>query len=542
MTGADAPARPWRALRLAGVVAVVGLAAGVVVAAARRLGDFDLGWHLALGRAVVARHRLPFIDDFSFTFRGHRAADEFAADTLLYLVARLGDGVGLQLLCLGCVALLAWLLVARARPAPWPLGAAFAALGLMAASPWFVVRPALFSFPLLAAFALVIDRHRRTGRGLGWLVPLQLAWSNLHGFAALGAPLALGYAGYVALCRLARGRAGALFPVAEGAELPLVAGVAAATVAVSFVSPFGAALYTNALEVGGLRTLVTEWAPTTVAFVARHELPLAVLGLLAVAGLAAARPSAFDVGLALLAFVLASRAVRLVPLAAILLAPLGARTLAAALARARLAPLFVAVVGLATAPAVAATPGLRYGRGFDDANLPEAAVRFLAAARPAGAAWNFLPFGGWLTWRLYPDVRVLVDGRTARLYPIPFVERYARAEHDPGAFARFVADYDLQWAIVRARPGERWSEPIARDRRWVLVWLDDCAAVYVRADGPNRALAARGYWQLRHLTRPPDGPVPPSLLPALRHDAALAVAQDPSSARAQALARAAGLQ
>ena len=539
MTAPDAT--PRRALDWAGRLALVGLGAAVLAAAAHRLGDFDLPWHLALGRAAVAHRALPFADDFSFTLRGRRAPDEFLADTILYVCARAGGAVGLQLLALGCVALLGWLLVRRAQPAPRPIALAFAALGLVAAGPWLVVRPALFSFPALAGMLAVIDRHRRTRRGLGWLVPLQLVWSNLHGFAALGAPLALGYAGYVALCRLARGRAGRLLPADEGGDVGLVAGVALATLAASLASPFGAALYSNAVEVGGLHALVTEWAPTTPGFLFRFELPLLLLALLALAGLAAARAAAFDLGLALLAFALAGSAVRLVPLAAIVLAPLAARTLAPQLLRARGAPLLVAVMGLLAAPALVAAPGLRAGVGWDTANLPEGAVRFVAAARPTGAPWNFLPFGGWMTWRLYPETRVFIDGRTARLYPIPFVARYARAEHDPAAFAALAAQYDLQWAVVRARPGERFSEPIARDRRWVMVYLDDCAAVYVRADGPNRALAARGYTLLRHLTRPPEGPVAPALLPALRHDAALALAQDPSSLRARALAAAAGL-
>ncbi|MCA1662786.1 MAG: hypothetical protein LC659_00665, partial [Myxococcales bacterium] len=146
-----------------------------------------------------------------------------------------------------------------------------------------------------------------------------------------------------------------------------------------------------------------------------------------------------------------------------------------------------------------------------------------------------------IAWRLAPDVRVFIDGRTGRLYSVDFLERYFAAEHDARLFAAFVAKYDLQWAIVRARPGERFGEPIVRDPKWTMVYLDDCAAVYVRNDGPNRALAEHGYTLLRHLTQPPRGPVASNLQEALRHDAALAVAQDPSSARARALAAAAGL-
>ena len=136
-------------------------------------------------------------------------------------------------------------------------------------------------------------------------------------------------------------------------------------------------------------------------------------------------------------------------------------------------------------------------------------------------------------------MRVFIDGRTIKLYPFAFAERYNAAEHDAAAFGAVAAEYDIQWAVVRARPGERFSEPIARDRRFVMVYLDDCAAVYVRRDGVNAELAARGYKLLRHLTAPPTEPVPPAFRAALIHDATLAVTQDPRSLRARALAAAA---
>jgi len=231
----------------------------------------------------------------------------------------------------------------------------------------------------------------------------------------------------------------------------------------------------------------------------------------------------------------------MIALGAILAAPLAARRLAPALERARGAPILIALCGLLCAPVIASTPDTRFGRGYDRVNLPEGAAQWIAANRPSGNEWNFLPFGGWIAWRLAPEVRVFIDGRTGRLYSVDFLERYFAAEHDARLFADFVAQYDLQWAIVRARPGELFGEPIARDPKWTMVYLDDCAAVYVRKDGPNRALAERGYTLLRHLTQPPRGPVASNLQEALRHDAALAVAQDPSSRRARALAVAAGL-
>lgn len=533
---------PARALDRVGFVALLGLLAAVLLAAARQLGDFDLPWHLSLGRAAVTHLALPYTDDFSYTFAGQRAPDEFLADSLLYLAVRAAGPVGLQLLSLACVGLLGWLLVLRARPAP--LALPFAALTLWAASPWLVVRPALFSFVALAALLFLLDRHRVTGRGLIWLVPLELVWANLHPFATLGAPLVFAYAGYVALCNLGGERFPRWLPATEGHRPGRVMALAGATFAVSFLSPFGARLYTASWamagsSLAGVRALITEWTPTTLSFLWRYDPAALLLGLLCLVGLVSSRrATAWDLGLLALGILLSARAVRLLPLGALFAGPLAARHLSALAGRAQ--RLLAVVISLAAPLAIAATPGARLGFGFDEANLPVGATRFLASHRPAGAVWNFLPFGGWLTWRLYPEVRVFIDGRTAHLYSPRFTEEAARAEHDPATFARLSERYDFQWAVVRARPGERFSTPIARDRRWTMIYLDDCAAIYVRADGPNRSLAQEGYQELRHIF--PSGRLAPPLPAAWRHDAALALQQAPHSLRARTLAAAAGLR
>src|SRR5262245_66519383 len=107
-------------------MALIGLLAAVALIAARKLGDFDLPWHLALGRALVRDQRLPIVDDFSFTARGQPAPEELLADVLLYLAWCAGGTLGLQASGALLVALLAWLIARRAghhTPAPvaWAL-------------------------------------------------------------------------------------------------------------------------------------------------------------------------------------------------------------------------------------------------------------------------------------------------------------------------------------------------------------------------------------------------------------------------------------
>ena len=60
----------------------------------------------------------------------------------------------------------------------------------------------------------------------------------------------------------------------------------------------------------------------------------------------------------------------------------------------------------------------------------------------------------------------------------------------------------MQYAVMSARDSDSFGIPLARSRDWALVHLDDVAAVYVRRQGPNAALAGAGYQMFRHLNNP----------------------------------------
>jgi tetratricopeptide (TPR) repeat protein len=50
----------------------------------------------------------------------------------------------------------------------------------------FLIRPEMASFPLLAAVQLVLADGRRNPKRLRWLVPLMIAWANMHALFILG--------------------------------------------------------------------------------------------------------------------------------------------------------------------------------------------------------------------------------------------------------------------------------------------------------------------------------------------------------------------
>src|SRR5262249_52482965 len=133
------------------------------------------------------------------------------------------------------------------------------------------------------------------------------------------------------------------------------------------------------------------------------------------------RPSGFECAVLASALVLALARVRLIPIFAVTAAPVVARRLWPALGGARALPALVGAMGLAAPVPVALAPGAPLGGGWDRANLPWAALEFLAGHRPHGPVFNFLPFGGALALRQLP---VFIDGRTVRLYPVEFVAAY----------------------------------------------------------------------------------------------------------------------
>jgi hypothetical protein len=223
-------------------------------------------------------------------------------------------------------------------------------------------------------------------------------------------------------------------------------------------------------------------------------------------------------------------------------APIIARRLRGSLAAWRSLPWVAALAGLMAPVGVEAHAASPLGCGFDPRWIPISACDFVERAAPQGPVWNDLALGGYLIWRFGPDRKVFIDGRTAYLYPLEFLDETLRAQKDPAAFERLDERWGFQWALVDARPSLGFATVLADDPRWAMLYVDDRAAVYARAAGPNAPLARSGYRLLRHTTtfRELIEGKPP--LDALAADVALALSQAPRSSRAHVWAAALAFQ
>lgn len=526
----------------------LGVLALAAVQGAKRLADFDLPWHLALGRFVLETRSIPKVDPLAFTHRpiGYM---EFAADVLLHAMYRAGGPLALQLLGALCLIAVVLVYLRRTREAG-PIALVVLSVLVVGIGSWFLVRPATVSFLFLTLFALALERHREAPdaswprRLLIATVPLTMLWANAHGFVVLGVALLVGYAAYRTACRLAAGRSLALFPPRDAVHLGLPWGVAVGSAVASGANLAGFRLWTGPMRASGDFGRIAEWRPPDWSTLAAHEPGFVVLlGLGALAVVfgrepgGSRLPNAFDLGLWLFAVVLGHSAFRMLPIAALLVAPLVARRLGAVTqSTPRLRWLAAATVPL-VAPVFALSMPTSVGVGFEPRHFPERAVQWVEDRAPGGSMWNFLPFGGYLSLRLHPRHLVLVDGRSGWVHDPALLVRYHASEHESAAFDALATELGIQWAVTRAAEGERFGEPLAASKDWSLVFLDDVAAIYVRRDGPNRELGEQGYRVLRHLVDPSAvlaaAARGTAAADALAHDGKLAVEQAPQSPRAQ---------
>jgi hypothetical protein len=507
----------------------------------RRLGDFDLHWHLASGRQIALEHSVPRIDDLTYTHPRIRYT-EFLSDLGLYAIMRAAGPTGLQLLG-GLLALgIGALIFVRARRAG-PVAMIATAFALVTMAPWVIVRPATLSFLFFGLVVLLIDNHRR-GIGRPWqlalIVPVQLAWCNMHQGATLGVALVIGYLAYRVIARFARGRWPRFLPASDGRDLPRVLLVAALATLATGMNTAGFQYLTGLQYAEPMHVLATEWSYVSLQFALREPLWLlfvasALLALVFGFGPDGKRawPDLFDVGLTIAALLI-SFYQRFIPITAVALSPIIAHRIGPAISR---SPLFRALglaIPLATAPLTLLRFHKEVGAGFYWPHFPRAAIDFVRGTHPAGPMWNFSPFGGYIEWAAYPAYRTFVDGRILNM---AIARRAYRGEFESAAFAELAEQFGMQWAICRAAEGEAFCLPIANRADWTMVFWDDVSAVYVDRRGPNASIASGGYRVFRHtasfeqtLWHAVAGA--DDELAAIAHDGYLALAQAPQSPRA----------
>lgn len=494
----DRTARLWR-------IAVAALASIFLIGLfSTGIADTDFWWHLRTGQYIVQKHALPVADPFAYTtalsapaYRGEEVVRHFnlthewlsqAAMYLVYAAGGLPAIIFTRALLLTALCGLTGFLSGRATR-NWYVGIAAAFATASVAIEFTADRPAIVSFLCVALFVTALELRR----WLWALPPLALLWANSHGAFFLGWIVLLAYC--VETLPLPW-RVKSDRPNSRRLWL-----VTVCSIAVSGINPNGFRVVSTLVSYrrSAMTANLVEWHPPSLW----------------------GPPYGFDILLYAAATVLIVRVLRRgamrdapMPRPAhwILFAAFAAASLLAfrnILLVGFFAPILIAAyfpyclrmpraVEWAAAPLVGAIllagaiQGSLFRFGVAQWIIPEGAADYVRANGLTGALFNTYEQGGYLIWKLWPQERVFIDGRSLsesvyRDYQQILFNKGSYADQVAGPRAQLLDRYGVQLVVMNALDqvsGALYPLALAlanpNNADWQLVYEDERSVVFRR--------------------------------------------------------------
>ena len=473
---------------------------------------FDFWWNAASGRWMAEHGRFLADDVLVYSpVRRPYSNPQWGAQLLFYGLFSVAPGL-LLLARVAIVTATYGLLYAICyrRTRSWGWAAVATLVAYISGFTNYGMRPQLFAFLPFVVFLWLLERKSDHPRALWWLTPIMIVWVNVHGSYFLGWGLLGLYSLGTLLTRLgdAAGQTWLRRQWARRELLPLTVAALAA-----FVNPYGLGIVRYFFIATGdatARSLNIEWQPPTlyngtgILFFANvglffalllaarravgwiEGLLLAVFGLLALLSLRNCLwwnwVTAPGVALSGAALVARGRAWLPTGSPADVLTAAGAGTAAPPPAR----PLgdipilnwgitaFLIGVGLAVAP-IWKTPAAALAP-----TTPTAVAHWLAGRPPHGPLFNYMEWGGYLEWTLFPSRQLFIDGRFEAREPQVWDDYLAISRGAPDWQAR-LDKYGVQTLVLNRSFDSALIPLVSASPHWSQVYpaqpADDPAAV-----------------------------------------------------------------
>ena len=506
------------------IILLAAMTGGIL--APRMLGDASIGWHIRNGELILHSHSITRTDPFS-TMSG----EAWYAWEWLYDVAIAGahhwfalNGVVLvtAVIIAGTFALT--LRLSLRRGADLPVTAVLLALSLGASMIHLFARPHVLSWLLTIVWFQLLDSSERGDESVGnrrlwWLPVLMLVWANLHGgFVAGFVLLGLYLASY--LFRYFRCKQEEIHRD-MGRRLRKLGIVTAVTLATSLINPYGYRLHVHIYRYLSSRWLmnhIDEFLSPNFHGVAEQCFVLILL--ITIAALALGRkPPLSQVLVLLFATYSGLYAARSLPVSSLLLtlvvAPLLTQALRDAPTNYRLAsglraflsrwegfgsrmamlelnlrghawPLVALVLGLLLCahPRRLGTYQFKdtqcINARFDGKRFPVQAAEIIAQRGIHEPIFSLDSWGGYLIYRLYPQIRVFVDDRHD-LYGEEFLKDYLKAVRLTPDWDSFLNTKRVNWVLVPAESS--LANMLLQTSQWTVIYRDETGVLLERKAG-----------------------------------------------------------
>lgn len=449
--------------------------------------DTDVWFHMKAGLLMAETWRFIYKDMFSYTAAGREwLYHEWLFGVISYYTYSV---FGMNGLILGKAAVLTVTFFAvykcmRIRGVNPYIAFFVLFIAVLAARFRFMERPHIFKFLFVAIFIYLLDLYRLKDKNRLWLLPiLQVLWTNIHGSFILGPAITAIYLISEAISGKKRGIKG--FAV-----------ILALTSLATLINPYGFKLLGFSLGFGEKQVLVAimEWTPTGLTDL------YGAFGFLFITGVVSfflkfRKMETADALIFTLFAYLSFKAIRFTAIFSIATAPIIAGNISYLVSELKLSAfrkltaglLSVAVILLFGVHEFRRNPNLVFGLGPADV-FPERAGDFLDRVRIKGNMYNSYVFGGYLIWRYYPERKVFFDGR-AELYDKEFQNAFITGI-SINKWQEAVIMNNISYAVI-AYPGEGLALLISSDPKWVLIYWDNVARVYVRDTLQNQEIINR---------------------------------------------------
>jgi hypothetical protein len=485
----------------------------------RLLGDAGIGWHIRTGQQILSTHGVPRVDPFSSTMGGKTwYAWEWLYDVLVGWLESVAGLNGVTWFTAVVIAgVFGWMFRLLIRREMNPFSSTILVmLALSASTIHFLARPHVVSWLFTLGFFWVLDNTERNYfKGIGrhrklWALPaLMLIWVNVHGGFLLGFVLiAVFWFGSLWTWFRTKGDRidDVLHKIAAGKRVRDLAKVGVASALASLINPYGWKLHAHIYSYLTNRFLmdhIEEFQSPNFHGVAEKSFLLLLVMSLAVL-VTRGRKLRTSEGLLVLFVTYAGLyASRNIPISSILLVMIvgpwlpspqllesfALRMSAVELRlRSHFWPIAITVVTF-----VIALHGGRLGSNvlmdahFGSKRMPVEAVNYLDEHQVQGPILSPDYWGGYLIYRLYPRVRVVVDDRHD-LYGAAFLQSYLRMTHIEKGWEDFLHDTHPRCVLLpRDSP---LANILSKTPDWIVIYSDEVSIAFGRRAGDPQNLRA----------------------------------------------------